>query len=724
MKILKNLFVVVAVAGSVISAGAETYKASKMSMTIGIYTSSSVATTDMVLLGENADGQQIWACNKPEGTVNQYARWAEEGVGTMTVDVDKFERNKKYRISNDYNEESERAIEANTTDLYLVKPLAKNSAELFIYDGSTTPSFIKEYYIVPRVTMLVDNTYQDSDNNYNQKVTYSITGVTFDAVDRISLESATPTTTWTNVTDLTELSGSYTKNWEKDVSYRRYRIVVHLKDKYKMLAKDGVCTVKETGLVKGQHVLAKYYSRAGVSSATMYVGFDTSVDIEMKELGATSDGYQIWTCNNSTGSYASTFWTFGNSSTKYSASFNEFGFNEERELTDDYTLLRKVTDDSSKWFFLKKFLMYKDGATAFCWDMSNTPDFAYKYYVAAHFDMDASLPVYLPDDKSYLQRIEWALSGATEELFEKAVIQKTLDGGKTWVTIYDNAPYYGNALIEVPISEKNVRFRAIAYPKDRYKVVVENGCWVSTSTSRELTPSDLSCTLTATSINTTDDYVYDSTTGEKTYKTTVAWKCSDNMTTIFGGGTLQYSIDKGNTWNALLTIDAAEGSEEVNVPVGYTDYQFRIDVKPTSDVSDEARYSVSAVSNTVSVTYSEADAQVESFSAGTPVVVSGYTDMSTVPLTYKISKTLLQLCDKAYITYSFDDYKTSGHPLQSFDPEESGDIQVIVPNNINGADSQDVKGVCTFRLEIYYTINGERKCIQYPSAAVNFPTDK
>ncbi len=726
MKIFKNLFVVVAVACSVLSAGAETYKASQMQMTIGAYTSSSVATTDMVLLGENADGQQIWVCNKPEGKVDKYARWADVSAGSMSLGVDKFEKNKKYSITNDYNEYADRAVESNTTDLYVVKTKAKNNAELFIWDGTSTLSFIKEYYIVPRVSMFVDNTYQDDDKNYNQKVTYSITGVTLDAVDRISLESATPTTTWTNVTDLTELSGTYTKGWGDDVSYRRYRIVVYLKDKYKIFAKDGVCTAKETGMVKGQHVLAKYDYRNGVDRAIMNVGSVTIYDVEMKVLGATSEGFQIWSCNNPGGSEKYTYWKFNDSDTKYSANFTSLGTNSEETITTDYSsaMLRHIPTDASKWFFLRYYLPYADGGSVFCWDMSSTPSFAYKYRVAAHFNMDASYPVYLPDDKSYMQRLEWTLTGATEELFDHAEIQKSFDGGITWETIFSNATYYGNASIEVPITEKNVRFRAIAYPKDRYKVVAENGCWMTTSDVRELTPTDLTCTVTASTINTTDDFVCDPTTGAKTYKTTVAWKCSDNLTTLFGGGSLQYSTDKGKTWLAVHDIDAAEGSETVNVPVGYTDYQFRVTVKPNCEVGDEQRYGVSGVSNTVSVTYNESDVQVLSFMAGKPTVVEGYTDMSSVPLTYKISKTLLQLCDNAYITYSFDYYNTSGHPLTAFAAEESGETEVIVPNNIKNEDLQDIKGVCTFRLEIYYTINGERKCIQYPSAPVTFPTDK
>ncbi len=725
MNIFKKLFVVVAVVGSVLSASAETYKASQMQMTIGSYTTSSVATTDMVLLGENADGQQIWACNKPEGKVDKYARWADVSAGSMSLGVDKFEKNKKYSITNDYNEYADRAVESNTTDLYVVKNKAKNSADLFIWDGTSTPDCAKEFYIVPRVTMTVDNVYIDSYYNYNQKLTYAITGVTLDAIDHINLDCLTQS--WTTIATLTELSGTYTKGWGNDVSTRRYRIVVYLKDKYKVLAKDGVCTAKETGLITGQHVIAQYSSYKGVGKATMNVGSSDVYDVEMKELGATSEGYQIWACNNPGDSYTYAYWWFElDEDTKYSATFTSLGYNEELSISTDYveTHMRTIPRDASKWFFLRKFLPYAEGATVFCWDMSNIPSFAYKYHVAAHFNMQLSDPVYLSDDKSYLQQMEWTLSGATSELFDHAEIQKSLDGGKTWVTLYDNASFYGNAIVEVPITEKNVRFRAIAYPKDRYKVVANNGCWSSVSDVKELKPSGLSCSVTATEINTTDDYVCDPTTGAKTYKTTVAWECSDNMTTLFGGGTMQYSTDKGKTWQALFDIDAAKGSEEVNVPVGYTDYQFRATVKPSGNVSDEDRYSITAVSNTVSVTYNEADVQVESFVAGTPAVVSGYTDLSKVALTYKISKTLLQLCDNAYITYSFDGYKTNGHPLQSFDPEESGDFEVIVPNNIKSEDSQDVKGACTFRLEIYYTINGERKCIQYPSAAVNFPTDK
>ena len=95
-----------------------------------------------------------------------------------------------------------------------------------------------------------------------------------------------------------------------------------------------------------------------------------------------------------------------------------------------------------------------------------------------------------------------------------------------------------------------------------------------------------------------------------------------------------------------------------------------------------------------------------------------------MPLTYTVSKTLWQLCDKAYFTYSFDYYKTTSHALPSFTIEESGKTEIIMPNNIAIEDLPGKKGACTIGLKIYYTINGERKYYEYYTAPIYFPSDK
>ncbi len=731
MKILQRLFVVAVTACSMLSASADNYKPANMRMWLGHYSTSSSVSQEMTLLGENADGQQIWACNKPNPSKNNlYARWSESGAKDMSANEKKFEKNKKYSISTSFNDVSyEREVDSDTTALYVVKPTSSETADLFIWDGKSNPDFIKEFYIVPRVMIAVDNvSYDYTYSRWIEKITYTIAGVTSDAIDHVALEyctSSTPTD-WQHLDNLTDLSGSYTVVRGTDTNPRYYRIVVHLKDKYKVFAKDGVCTPRETGWLSGTHTYPSVSSFDAAAWVTMNTGVGTFSDIEMTLLGSTNEGYQIWSCNNSTGAYGYTYWHYGDG-TKYSSDFTSLGENSEIYISADYTgaTLRQIPHDASKQFFFRKYNPYAtNGASVFCWDMSSTPSFIRKYYINGYFDLSLSDPVLLADEKSYIQHLCWSLKGVTEELFDKAEIQKSVDGGKSWTTLYSDAAYYGNAYVEVPTTQKNVRFRAIAYPKSKYRVVVEHGCWTSTSANKEMVPTNLSCSVKASAINPADDFVYDSETGSKSFKTTVEWSCSDNMTALFGSGTLQYSIDKGKNWGNLLDLDSASGSAEVTVPVGCTAYLFRVNIEPSSNVSDDDRYRVSAVSDPVNVTYDESELTNVYLAEGTPVPVEGYNDLSSVPLTYKISKTLWQLCDKAYFTYSFDYYQTTGHALQGFIPNESGTAEVIVPNNIALEDLPGKKGGCTIGLEIYYTIDGESKTYKRHTSPIFFPDDK
>ena len=735
MKILQRLFVTVAIAGSAFSmhaANASNYKPADLKMWLGDYTTSSNVSQDMVLLGENADGQQIWACNKPNPSKNNlHARWSESSGRSMSANERKFEKNQKYSISTSYNDISyECEISGDTTDLYVVKPLTSTEAEMFIWDGTSTVDFIKEFYLAPRITMVADNVYLDSYSDSHQKVTYTITGITLDAIDHIDLESHTDGAEgWGVIANITNLSGSVDVNIVTRDAYHAYRIKIYLKDKYKIFAKDGLCSSTETGLLTGNVIWENYGSFNGAIQLYMNTGLLEYYDIKMKIIGVTKEGYQIWTCNNDTGGYSYTYWHYGDSNIgddKYSATFTSLGTNEELTIKKAYEegYTRKITDDPSKRFFYRKYNPYVNhGATLFCWDMSTTPSFISKYYINGYFDLTVDDPVLLADKKSYVQHMCWRLESVTSELFDKAEIQKSLDGGKTWETFHTDGALYGNAYVEIPATQKNVRYRAIAYPKDMYKIVVANGCWISTSTNKALKPTDLSCTVTASAIDPDKDFVYDATAGSKSFKTTVEWNCSDNMTELFGGGELQYSVDKGKTWHALANVSAASGSEDVVVPVGCSDYLFRANIYPSTNVSDEALYSISAVSDTVKVAYNEKDISV-SLRYGDVTPVDGYNDLSTVPLTYTVSKTLWQLCDKAYFTYSFDYYKTTSHALPSFTIEESGKTEIIMPNNIAIEDLPGKKGACTIGLKIYYTINGERKYYEYYTAPIYFPSDK
>lgn len=195
------------------------------------------------------------------------------------------------------------------------------------------------------------------------------------------------------------------------------------------------------------------------------------------------------------------------------------------------------------------------------------------------------------------------------------------------------------------------------------------------------------------------------------------------MKDVFGSGNLQYSVDRGKTWTDIMDVDSAEGSEDVKVPVGFTKYLFRLNVKPEAAVANLKKFNISAESDTIPVTYDESSLAITHFSSVVKGAIDNYKDMSAVEITYKISKSLWQLSDKAYFSYSFDHYKTEGLPLQGFYPDESGTVKVVVPNNILLEAMSGVKGLCTIGLNVVYTIDGVRDSKQCLTHTIIFPSE-
>ncbi len=581
--------------------------------------------------------------------------------------------------------------------------------------------------LAPKATIYV-NPYLWADSKWTNSVQFTVTDISADAVDHIALEyHDKDATEWTHLADFTELSGTYTKDADSAPYY--YRIVIHLKDEYKDLA-DGDCFIRETGAIddNGQPGKAEYIGYGGASKVIMNTGQGSGTDINMVLLGSTNNGYQIWSCNNTTGKTAYTKWLITYAGVEYDMSyeFSNLGYNDEVTLREGYFswFTRYIPTDASKYFFFRKFNITDAGGTVFCWDMSSTPSFISKYYMRANLTLAVKPAVYNASDKTYQQQVAWNVTAVNLDMLKNVDVQQSIDGGKTWKTVYTTAYSIGAVTVDLPYSKKEVRYRLNVYPKDQYRVVVDHGYWSSTSANQGLAPTDLSCSVSASAIDPTDSFAYDEATGAKTYQTTLTWNCSDNMKDVFGSGNLQYSIDQGKTWTDITDIDSPEGSEDVKVPVGYTKYLFRINVKPEAAVADLQKFNISAVSDIVPVTYDEGSMAFTHFSNAVKGAVDNYKDMSTVEITYKISKLLWQLSDKSYVSYSFDHYKTEGLPLQAFDTEESGTVEVVVPNNILLESMSGVKGLCTVGIDVVYTIDGEKRHKQCTSNTIIFPSEK
>lgn len=580
--------------------------------------------------------------------------------------------------------------------------------------------------LAPKATIYVNPFLKGSDSEWINYILFNVSDISADVVDHIALEyHDKDATEWTHLADFTDLSGTYSKSADSAPYY--YRLVIHLKEEYKSLAADG-CFIRETGAIddNGKPGQAEYLVYGGADKVLMNTGQGSGTNINMVLLGSTSNGYQIWSCNNPTGNKAYTKWLITYAGEEYDMSyeFSDLGYNDEITLRTGYFswFTRYIPTDASKYFFFRKFNLLNAGGTVFCWDMSTTPSFISKYYVRTNITLKVKPAVYNASDKTYQQQVAWNVNAINLDMLKNVEVQQSTDGGKTWTSVYTGDYSLGALTVDLPYTKKEARYRINVYPKDQYKVVVEHGYWASTSANQQLEPTDLSCSITAAAID-TDSFARDEATGEKTYQTTLSWNCSDNMKDVFGSGNLQYSVDRGKTWTDIMDVDSAEGSEDVKVPVGFTKYLFRLNVKPEAAVANLKKFNLSAVSDTIPVTYDESSLAITHFSSAVKGAIDNYKDMSAVEITYKISKSLWQLSDKAYFSYSFDHYKTEGLPLQGFYPDESGTVKVVVPNNILLEAMSGVKGLCTIGLDVVYTIDGVRDSKQCLTHTIIFPSE-
>lgn len=379
--------------------------------------------------------------------------------------------------------------------------------------------------LAPKATIYVNPFLKGSDSEWTNYIQFNVSDISADVVDHIALEyHDKDATEWTHLADFTDLSGTYSKSADNAPYY--YRLVIHLKEEYKSLAADG-CFIRETGAIddNGKPGQAEYLVYGGADKVLMNTGQGSGTNINMVLLGSTSNGYQIWSCNNPTGNKAYTKWLITYAGEEYDMSyeFSDLGYNDEITLRTGYFswFTRYIPTDASKYFFFRKFNLLNAGGTVFCWDMSTTPSFISKYYVRTNITLKVKPAVYNASDKTYQQQVAWNVNAINLDMLKNVEVQQSTDGGKTWTSVYTGDYSLGALTVDLPYSKKEARYRINVYPKDQYKVVVEHGYWASTSANQQLEPTDLSCSISAAAID-TDSFARDEATGEKTYQTTLS----------------------------------------------------------------------------------------------------------------------------------------------------------------------------------------------------------
>ncbi len=364
------------------------------------------------------------------------------------------------------------------------------------------------------------------------------------------------------------------------------------------------------GLLSLVFGLTSYTANATVyaaQSVVMTTGTASSgANINFVYLGETSDGYQIWSGNNtSNGCYRYTYWTIDGGA-KISKNTTKFELNNQVTLNTSYDRYqqsseRDIETDSKYYHFVR--IVNKTEAIHFCWNMSSTPSFISGYYLAGNLDATAGDYELLGKEHCYKQQISWSLRGISKECYGYSTIEYSTDGGSTWQQVAVVDSIEGSTSVKIPWTMGKVRYRIIAYPKAYYKVVVKDGCWTYTdSVDHELKPTGITSRIMASDIK--SGYYEDKSTNERLYQPTIRLYASDNLLAVLKNSKIMFSLDGGDIWLPAGYTDIGDGSLKISVNAGYTKYRFRVLSNSISEFSHISEYNPVATSDLYTVTYS------------------------------------------------------------------------------------------------------------------------
>ncbi len=689
---------------------AATFEASKVLMYPGSGTGQRTIT--MSMLGKTADGYQIWSCNSTEGD-GKYTYWEIDGTTRLSRSVSSFSAGTKYKLVTDYEVTDSRETPVNSTYEFFTKVKSDSEAELYILDPADSSTFPADFCIVGNVTMAINDVgYNHDTSKYFQNIKWTVSGIDSkvfkEAVVEVSFDCGE---TWETVTTSTSMTGSFTYDLSYPQAAARFRVVAHPKDAYKMLANGGEWRSEESADIEYSDIHDFRDGTFGIYNAysvIMNVGMSgSSTDIGLSLIGKTKDkNYQVWACHNTTGKYWAALWKIDAYETirptEYVSTFDNnkvYQLSYEGSSSDAN---RHVSDNSSHTHFVvvKRSGTGRYWADYFCWDRSAELSFASDYYLNGTVKMTVGNPTYSEVKSCNVQSVKWACYDVNANATGNVVIEASYDGGATWVTAAtSDAAYIGCTEVAVPLTASKVRYRVAVYPKDDYRVLVENGRWVSAeSTDFEQDVIGVPCSFSVGDIKT--NFTDGTNVYDRSYSPEVSWNIPNSISDIVKGATLEYCVHDGfNEWVKAADLTTLSGSQKVAVPMGIDCLAFRI--KPTVDSS-----AVAVSSDPSEVVLKTAGFEPAFTSFALDGSIDGDYDAATDKLNLKF---IYQMNDDLYqtrqgslvLSYSSDEGDTWTVISTDSSPAKSNGIQVSVPAN-------SLKYM--FRIGIASEVNNEATC--------------
>lgn len=584
-KIFNNILLVAALAGSAATMHAAAYEATKVQMCPG--SGDTQKSYDMTMLGKTVDGYQLWWCGSTDNN-GKYTYWSVDGT-SLSRSQEAFSAGTKYKLVTDYSVGSSRTTPVGSNYVFITKVKSASAAELFILNTEEASTFPSDFCIAGNVTMTINDVGYNRDNNkYTQTIAWTVTGIDSkifkEAVVQASYDEGE---TWDSIAASTSMTGSYTLSLDYPQAAARFRVVARPQDAYKSLARDGEWRSAESNEIEYSNLYDFRDGTFGIYNASkviMNVGMSgSSKDIYMSLIGKTKDNkYQVWACHNTTDKTYSTVWTVDDfDKIRPTEAVSTFSNNTEYELSyiGNEAGNRYVSDNHDYVHF---FVITRSGVGSvwgqyFCWDRSAELSFASKYYLNGSVTMSVSDMTYSAEKACNVQTVKWSCYDVNANAVGRVEIEASYDGGTTWKTAATlPTSFVGSTEVAVPLTASKVRYRVAVYAKDEFKVIVENGRWVSDeSTDFEQTTFTVPCSFTVGNIKT--NFTDGTNIYDRTYAPEVSWDIQSNGSAAVTSATLEYCAHDGdNEWIKAADLTTLTGTQNVKVPVGIDCFAFRI----------------------------------------------------------------------------------------------------------------------------------------------------
>lgn len=303
----------------------------------------------------------------------------------------------------------------------------------------------------------------------------------------------------------------------------------------------------------------------------------------------------------------------------------------------------------------------------------------FDFSLAPHATMTANEPAIDQKKGTYTQKLKWDIQNLNDSAITEVTIMASYDSGESWTPIHTSTKVRDSITTNLPWTIEKVRYYAVATKQERFSMLFNGDNGLTSEPTPDFTPQpvDVPCKLVVNLIGTfndADDY------RDRSYTVPAIWNVPS--ADAFQSAYLQYStIENSDEWHTILQCKKATGIENIAIPVGYTNYIYRLVVKAPENtpllhdstivlLHNPRSYNASFTSLSVKGTLDES--------------YNAETDSITPTIQYVMNDALYQIRNSpAQISYSIDGGETWHIAATIANPQQSGEAQIKLPSTGN-----------------------------------------